>query len=64
MKTLTDTICPLVEQPIEHLEVKPSETPFQDTLKNIQKKPTGVQYKNSLERAEEERKERLNKPGE
>ena len=41
--------------------VKPSETPFQDTLKNIQKKPTGVQYKNSLERAEEERKERLNK---
>ena len=41
--------------------VKPSETPFQDTLKNIQKKPTGVQYKNSLERAEEERKERLNR---
>ena len=39
----------------------PSKTPFQDTLKNIQKKPTGVQYKNSLERAEEERKERLNK---
>ena len=45
--------------------VKPSETPMQDTLKNIRKplkdKSTGVQYKDSIQRAEEMRKERLNK---
>ena len=44
---------------------KPSETPMQDTLKNIRKplkdKPSGVQYKDSIQRAEEMRKERLNK---
>ena len=45
--------------------VKPSDTPMQDTLKNIRKplkdKSSGVQYKDSIQRAEEVRKERLNK---
>jgi len=45
--------------------VKPSETPMQDTLKNIRKplkdKPKGVQYKDVFQRNEERRKEQLNK---
>ena len=43
----------------------PGDTPFQDTLKNIRKPlkdgSKGVQYKDSIQRAEEMRKERLNK---
>ena len=45
--------------------VKPSETPMQNTLKNIRKPlkdgSKGVQYKDSIQRADEMRRERLNK---